>query len=171
MKITALSTISLLALTSCARLSRPDLRPELAGVYRSARSIEGALAAGVTYPDFSMLVREFSTELLLARDNARYNPPSKLIASALDRYADLLSMYKDTEQIWGWEVQDQGAGLHELPVLAVKYGVPEAFELNSSGTRIEKGSPEKLRQAIWQQALKLHEGQIIPIVHGFAPQK
>jgi hypothetical protein len=148
----------------------PAPRPELAGVYRSARAIEGALGVGVTYQDFSTLVREFSKELLLARDSARYNLAPKLISSTLDKYAEVLAMYKDSEQVWSLEVRERKYD-DALPVLAAKYGVPQAVyeSKNSYAGTTKEVNFEMIRQAIWEQTSKLQEQQIA-IVYGFTPK-
>jgi len=157
-------------LAACGSLKQQsDTRPELNGVYRAARAIEGALAVGVTYQDFSTLVREFSKELLLARDSARYNSAPKLISSTLDKYAEVLAMYKDSEQVWSLEVREKKYD-DALPGLAAKYGVPQAIYQPKDHPYDITVNFEMIRQAIWEQASKLHEQQI-PIVYGYTPRK
>lgn len=168
MKWSSLGLCPLLLLSSCARQGESSLRPELAGVYRSARSIEGALGVGVTYQDFSTLVREFSKELLLARDSARYNLAPKLISSTLDKYAEVLAMYKDSEQVWSLEVREKKYD-DALPSLAAKYGVPQAIYQPKDHPYDITVNFEMIRQAIWEQASKLQEQQIA-IAYGFTPK-
>jgi hypothetical protein len=158
MKWLSLGLFPLLLLSSCVRQGESGPRPELAGVYRSARAIEGAL------------VREFSKELLLARDSARYNLAPKLISSTLDKYAEVLAMYKDSEQVWSLEVRERKYD-DALPVLAAKYGVPQAVyeSKNSYAGTTKEVNFEMIRQAIWEQTSKLQEQQIA-IVYGFTPK-
>jgi len=65
-----------------------DVRPDLRGLYQSARAIEGALGVGVAYGDFGTLIRDMSKELVLARDRAKYGSATvdPQLARLLDKY-------------------------------------------------------------------------------------
>ena len=168
-----------LLLSSCATQTQTKIRPELAGVYRAERSIEGALAVGVSYPEFGTLVRQFSTELLLARDQARFSPPAYDVTRVLNKYEDLLGMYKDSSTVWGFEIEH--ASVHTdahdryLSMIAEKYGVSQAIRQEpkaiGSYRYVETTADyETIRQAIWAQAAKLHE-QEIAIVYGYPVER
>jgi len=157
----------LLLFASCST-KQPTTRSELTGVYRAARSIDGALAVGVSYGDFSTLVREFSGELLVARDQIRFDPQANgAVLPVLDKYAEMLAMYKDSEQVWGFEIRQEKYN-DALPVLAVKYGVAGAvYDRKDSTYGITSTSRnvnyESIRQAIWKKASDIHEHQLAAV--------
>ncbi len=166
--------IAALALSSCATQTQPKLRPELSGVYNSARAIEGALAVGVSYIELENLIRKFSTEMLLARDEAKFDPAAnKDLSPVLSKYADLLMMYKDSATVWGLEIDKKTSP--DLSAIAAKYGMPSAIreEPRLIGTYKYKETTadyEAIRQTIWDQAGKLHEQQIA-IVYGYPVER
>ena len=79
----------------------PEPHPErkLEGVYLATRSIEGAIAVGVTRPAFDILVQKLSTEILLADD--RIDPDSNLGAYRLMAYKGILKDYERSSDEWG----------------------------------------------------------------------
>jgi hypothetical protein len=155
---------ALVMITSCGSLKQQRTLPELVGVYRATRSIEGALAVGVTYPEFGTLIRTFSTELLLARDRAKFDPEvSRGLAPVLDSYASLLMMYKDSSTVWGFELEKKTN--EGLRTIAARYGVSSSVRedprvIGSYHYKETIADYEIIRQAIWEQAGKLHEQQI-----------
>jgi hypothetical protein len=161
-------------LTSCGTPKQQSTVLELVGVYRAARSIEGALAVGVTYSEFGTLIRKFSTELLLARDQAKFDPVvSRGLTPVLDKYTDLLMMYKDSSTVWGLELEKKTN--KDLPIIAARYGASSTIreEPRSIGSYHYKetiADYEVIRQTIWEQAGKLHEQQIA-IVYGYPAER
>lgn len=133
--------------------SRPHVRPELEGVYRSARAVEASLAVGVTLSDFSSLIREMSTQLLLARDQQRFaGIPDPPVGRLLDKYAEILQMYQDSGNLWQCQIQPD-KGCPEASLIRAKY----------SATVYD---PDALRQIIWTQASKAQETQIRALFTG-----
>jgi len=174
MKRLTLCFAAFVMLTSCGTPKQQNALPELVGVYHAARSIEGALAVGVTYPEFGTLIRKFSTELILARDQAKFDPPvSPGVTQVLDNYGKLLIMYKDSSTVWGLELEKKTNG--DLPTIAAKYGASSAIreEPRAIGSYRYKetiADYEALRQTIWEQAGRLHEQQI-PVVYGYPVER
>lgn len=77
-------------------------------MYVAARSIDSALAVGVNYSDFSGLVRSPSREIVLASDRLKYDPTASVsMIPALKAYQDLLSMYKDSEEVWNLQINEK----------------------------------------------------------------
>jgi hypothetical protein len=106
----------------------------------------------------------------LARDQAKFDPAvSWDLTQALNKYADLLMMYKDSSTVWGLELEKKAN--KDLPNIAAKYGTPSAIreEAKAIGSYHYKetiADYEAIRQTIWEQAEKLHEQQIA-IVYGY----
>jgi hypothetical protein len=106
----------------------------------------------------------------MGRDQAKFDPSvGRLLTPVLDNYAKLLTMYKDSAAVWGAELEKKKGG--DLSAIAVKYGASSAIreEPQAIGSYHYKETVvdyEAIRQTIWEQAGKLHEGQIA-IVYGY----
>jgi hypothetical protein len=156
-------------LASCNGVKEQGTRPALTGVYKAARSIEGALAVGVTYPEYGTLIRNFSTELLMARDHTRFDMASRDLTAVLDKYTDLLIMYKDSSTVWGLQIEKKTNV--DLSSIAAKYGMSSAIRevpmaVGSYKYKETVADYETIRQTIWERAGKLHEQQLA-IVYGY----
>jgi hypothetical protein len=72
------------------------------GIYRSAKAIEGAAVAGVSYLKFRELLQDLTTELLIVKDSVKDGPNVKL----LKIYSDVLDIYKDSGTLWQEQIDD-----------------------------------------------------------------
>jgi hypothetical protein len=151
-------------MSSCSSQRNTPIRAEVAGVYSAARAIEGALTVGVTYAEFGTMLREFSKELTVARDRLKYDSGVDwTIKPILERYGELLVMYKDSATVWGFQIQDKKYA-SELPVIAAEYGVSSAVRKEKAGTYVKYTETvvdyDTIRQAIWERATKLQDEQV-----------
>src|SRR5688572_29723901 len=97
-RIVALACLANLGLQGCSRTASDEaLRTERFGpLHRAARSIDGAIAVGVSYVRFGELLQVFATELLLATDRAANDADRALVAA----YSEALDAYKDSAAVW-----------------------------------------------------------------------
>jgi hypothetical protein len=155
-----------LLLVGCIHQAPRDVDPAIRGVYEASRAIEGALAVGVTYPDFGTLIRDMSKQLLLARDRLKYGAIASdaAVPKILGKYGELLIMYQDSAKVWQLQIQEKGKYDSELPAIAAKYGVSSAireWKDRSYGiTTTEKQIDyDRIRQAIWEKSSRVQEEQ------------
>jgi hypothetical protein len=97
-RVAAFACVASMGLQGCSRTpSNEALRSERFGpLHRAARSIDGAIAVGVTYVRFGELLQVFATELLLATDRAKDDADRALISA----YSEVLDAYKDSAAVW-----------------------------------------------------------------------
>jgi hypothetical protein len=108
---------------SAPAASLPD-GTKFEATYRAGKSMEGALANGVSYKDFDELLQAFASELLLTKDRVT-TPPEQTL---LERYTEVLTTYQDSRVLWK-EQADQ----------ALKYGWANAPERNPAGLIVVEG--------------------------------
>ncbi len=177
--VSILGAVALFALAGLAACqpqepSSSGLRPELTGLYRATRAIEGSISVGVTYSDFSGLLQVLGKELLLAEDNIRFNPAvDRRFAPVINQYRLVLDMYRDSERMWGFEIHKE-ADDPAIAEIAKRYGLAEAVfdpqrQVDRTTSHIVQYA--RIRQEIWLQAGKVHEGQISTIFGAALPHK
>jgi len=139
---------------SCRETPRSSRRELFQPLYRAARAVDGAIAAGVSYADLGSLVRQLSTELLIAGDSATSDDDKKLVAA----YGELLATYKDSLTVWKHQI-DSGKyeWLHgQIPVdpevapLVQKYNLPTT-DAGTSAEPFRVASASSL-QVVWGAA-------------------
>ena len=111
------------SVASAPSASLPD-GTKFEAAYRAGKSIEGALAIGISYKDFEGLLQSFASELLLTKDRITTPPEGTL----LERYTEVLTTYQDSRTLWK-EQADQ----------ALKYGWANAPERNPEGLIVVEG--------------------------------
>jgi hypothetical protein len=111
------------SVASAPSASLPD-GTKFEAAYRAGKSIEEALAIGISYNDFEGLLQSFASELLLTKD--RMTTPSE--GTLLERYTEVLTTYQDSRTLWK-EQADQ----------AMKYGWANAPERNPEGLIVVEG--------------------------------
>jgi hypothetical protein len=72
-----------------------------AGLYRSVRAIEGAIAVGVNLPRFGELLQGAGAEMLISGDRA-LNPDE---TTMVKMYGDALEGYGASQKIWQQQIQ------------------------------------------------------------------
>jgi hypothetical protein len=155
---------------TCAR--QPSLQAKHEPLYRAAKSVEGAIAVGVTYQTFGELLQSLATEVLIAGDRANSDEEKALVAA----YAELLTNYKDSSTIWKHQIEsskyewakDQIVVGDELVPVAAKYKLP-VTELTAYGAKW-KALPADSTQRVWvvageqaTKATRLYYGTPAPL--------
>ena len=125
-------TLALAFVTSFACKTGPSQEEQrverFRSLYRSARSVEGAIAVGVSYVKFGEILQVFATELLIAKDAAKDDSDRALVAA----YAEVLDVYKDSAAIWKQANESAGEEwmkgrtfvTETLQPIATKYKLP-----------------------------------------------
>jgi hypothetical protein len=116
-RVTAVSS------ASPAASSLPDAT-KFEAAYRVGKSMEGALATGVSYKDFEGLLQALASELLITK--SRVTTPSE--QTLFERYTEVLTTYQDSSVLWKEQV-DQ----------ALKYGWANAPERNPEALIVVEG--------------------------------
>lgn len=84
------------------------------GVYRAAKSIQGATASGVSYTRFRELLQALSTELLMVRDHAPFSERETALESL---FAAALNHYENSAAFW-----TMTSGETETPIYVYRPG-------------------------------------------------
>jgi hypothetical protein len=131
-------------------------------LYRSAKSIEGALSIGVTYPKFAELLQNYGTEILIMKNEDMTPEELKLFnfyVEALGIFSDSLSIWKNSlENIkYDWIPKGRIFVGSELIPIVEKYKIPtedHEYPKRNKWKTISKNS----MQILWAKAgLKLEE--------------
>lgn len=117
------------------------------GAYRAGKSMEGALATGVSYKDFEGLLQAFAGQLLIAKDRVSTPPEQTLI----ERYTEVLTTYEDSRVLWK-EQADQ----------ALKYGWASAPERNPEGLIVVEGDVIRIVQRYGLPTRQGPDATVIP---------
>lgn len=174
-RLSAVTVIGITALLCACLRDKEQPRPEIRSVYRAARTIEAALAVGINLPEFGTLTREMSKEVLLARDQLRFNAPGDASSlKILEKYGEMLVMYQDSAKVWQLQIQDKKYD-PELPAIAARYGMASAirewkdrsYGITTTEKRVDY---DAIRQAIWSRASKLQEEQVANVFVGISPE-
>lgn len=80
--------------TSTIELRNPLKVENLDGVHNAAISVKVAMEVGVSYLDFGPKLRQFATEVALAKEAGANS-------KAFEKYEAALSMYKSNYSLWG----------------------------------------------------------------------
>jgi hypothetical protein len=115
-----------------------------------------------------------SKQLVLARDQLKYahagtNPCA---AKILDKYGELLSMYRDSAKVWQLQIQDKKHD-SDLPAIALKYGASSAIREWTDrrfgiATKERSIDCDQIRQLIWSKASQIQEEQTAEAYRSFA---
>ena len=139
------------------------------GVYRAAKSIDGATAAGVTYVRFGELVQGLSTELSILADHGPFTEREQalrtLFSDALKHYEISATFWKmkidASDPLWKGEIPIQfeepgQAADTRVADLARAYGIPVADRFTSPPMGVSpkryKAVPSDAMQYVWAKA-------------------
>lgn len=142
-----------IAFTSCSPTPKIDEK-KLEALYRSAKSIEGALTVGITYDKFGQLLQNLATEVSIAGDKIKTEQEKQLV----NVYTEALTIFQDSLLVWRHQIQSSRENLvpsnwilvlSELRPIVAKYNLrKERFS-----TGLEAIPPDSL-QLIWAAGTK-----------------
>lgn len=117
------------------------------GAYRAGKSMEGALAIGVSYKGFEGLLQAFANELVTTKD--RVTAPFE--QTLFERYTEVLTTYQDSAVLWK-EQDDQ----------ALKYGWANAPERNPERLIVVEGDVIRIVQRYGLPTRRGPDATVIP---------
>ena len=95
-------------------------------VYRSAKTVQGATASGVSYMKFGELLQGFSTEIGIAKDHDLNEADKPLLAL----YQEALTHYQISAQFWSAKIHASGPlWKGEIPISFDKHPVPAMLKV------------------------------------------
>jgi hypothetical protein len=149
--------VAVLVTFALAGCSKPATRQQTyERLYRAGRTIEGSIGVGVSYVDLGTLLRELSTEILIARDTAKTDGDKALV----NAYADVLLVYKDSLLVWKLQIdsakyewlEGQIPVDRSLAALAAKYNLTSSDVTPSFSGNSVTVIPADSMQKIWEVA-------------------
>jgi tetratricopeptide (TPR) repeat protein len=116
-------------------------------VYHATKEIEGACKVGVNYADFPKVLRNFSSEIQIARDKVNTNDEKDLLML----YEKVLDCYQDSLTLWdsiiGLTIGKSEVLKSIMPILT-RYNIIVEYDAEHDIDIIPKASVEK----IWLEA-------------------
>jgi hypothetical protein len=148
--ITAVMLSALLA-AGCAQRHGPHGE----AAYRAFRTIAGATSVGVSRVNYSELLQNASSEMLILRDLSTTQEDS----SELRHYANALVAYKDAGTLWDSQIENARYDwipkeqiFLDDPSIATRYGLEATNRrMPYTGTKYQT-TPSSSIQAIWERA-------------------
>ena len=145
----------IVALVAC-KDTGPTRQQTYEKLYRAGRAVEGAISVGVSYADLGTLVRELSTEVLIAGDLAKTETDKQMVAA----YRDAMLTYKDSLTVWKGQIESakyewlegQIPLDQEIAPIATKYDLPQRPVTPSFSRNSVIVIPNDALQTIWQAA-------------------
>lgn len=135
--------LACLILVFCASCSVVD-QAKFENLDRSVKSIQGATMTGVNYARFGELLQNLATEILIAKDQIK-NPKQKEL---IDKYIAVFEIYKDSYEIWGFQLKSPPDEKTTVRVIANKYD----FVVNPDAI-----DHSRMVQELWRVASEVSE--------------
>ena len=153
------ATVMLLAL-GCARTPTETPQQRHADLYRAFRSIDGAIAMGVTHLQLGELLQRAATQVAISGDTTKAQDEVAMVKS----YTEALEAYADSQKLWAKQISYASEAYAKgfIPVEAPIMEIPKKYGLSEVERKLSWGTSKWIHeegavQAVWNAAEKKAE--------------